>query len=344
MYTVAELHFELQDEIGRGGEGVVYRAFDKQMNAILAVKVIPVASITNLDSFFDEARKLYLSRHHNIVPVQYACAKDNCVYMAMPYFKNGSVEDILKKRFMTVFEIIRYSLQFLSGLNNIHTKKLIHLDVKPANFLISDSDTALLSDFGVAQHVGAFGFAKVREVTEIYAPPEFFVQKSSHNLKFDIYQSGVSLYRMCNGPEMYLQQVINAATVRGKKDNQNYIDALTSGKFMKSPPFLPHIPKPLRTIVRKAMKPDPDDRFGSILDMLNALSRIQGTNHWQFNKNSDTDLLWSQGNSTVRARKTRTLWEVTALKNDRRKNDWCATGLNDAEKESFLTECFKDLW
>ena len=344
MYTVAELHFELRGEIGSGGEGVVYQAFDKQMNAILAVKVIPIGSFSNLDAFFDEARKLYLSRHHNVVPVQYACTKDDKVYMAMPYYQRGSVAQLMKRRFLTVFEVVRYSLQFLSGLNNIHTKQLIHFDVKPENFLISDSDTVLLADFGVAQQVVAFGFAPVREVTEIYAPPEYFLQQSQHNLKFDIYQAGISMYRMCNGSEMYIEQVIKAATVRGKKDNQNYIDALTAGKFMTNPPFLPHIPRSLRKVVRKAIKPNPDDRYDSILDMLNALSRIDDTNLWQFTKNSETNLVWTLENSEVTALNNGTVWQITALKNGRRKNDFCATGLDDAQKEALLTECFKEKW
>ena len=158
--TEAKLNFELRNKIGDGGEAEVYEAFDPQLNATLAVKKIPITSFTDKDLFFEESRKLYLTNHHNVVDIIYACQDDDYVYLAMAFYKNGSLKALIDQRFLTSREVIRYSLQFLSGLNNIHSKGLIHFDIKPENILINNSNQALISDFGLAQYTVHYGFAQ----------------------------------------------------------------------------------------------------------------------------------------------------------------------------------------
>jgi len=344
MYTVASLDLKINNRIGKGGEGTVHEAVDRQLNTTFAVKIVPTTRFTNFDGYFAEARKLYLSRHHNVVPIQYACKTDENIYMAMPLFRKGSIADLMKVRFLTAHEVLRYSIQFLSGLNNIHAKGLVHFDIKPENFLISDSDSIMLSDFGMAEYAGNFGFADVRETTKLYAPPEYFSQGSKHNLKFDIYQAGLSIYRMCVGHEMFLKEAERAATVKGRKDNQNFINSLTSDKFWKGVTYLPHIPKALRRVVRKATHSDMDTRYGSVLDMLNDLSRIAEINRWQFQKFNDSQFQWTCGTRKVQAQIQSSAWETYADKADRKKKDFCRNNLTEKEKDDILYDCLNGSW
>lgn len=90
--------------------------------------------------------------HPNVVQIQYACKDDKNVYIAMPFYKNGSLKSLMTKRMLTAREIIRYAIQFISGVAHIHSKGLLHLDIKPDNILLSDNDEALLSDFGLADY------------------------------------------------------------------------------------------------------------------------------------------------------------------------------------------------
>src|SRR5699024_1991064 len=121
----------------------------------------------------------------------------------------------------------------------------LHFDVKLENILISKSNQALISDFGLAQYTGNYGFASVFGTTPIYAPPELFSQQA-HNIKYDIYQAGITLYRMCNGDTNFLHQVQSALISRGKKDDKNFINAVQKGNFPDRNKYLPHIPKSLK--------------------------------------------------------------------------------------------------
>lgn len=96
--------------------------------------------------------------------------------LAMPFFEKGSLKKLLDSRNLTVKEIIRYALQFLSGLNNIHSKGVLHFDLKPENILISDSNVAVISDFGLAEYIARTGTSRVGGVTPDIMPPEFYSQ------------------------------------------------------------------------------------------------------------------------------------------------------------------------
>ncbi len=90
------------------------------------------------------------SAHPNVVQIHYACYDADRIYLAMPYYRKGSVTSLITDKYMTVREIVTVGCQVLSGLHNIHSKGLIHFDVKPDNILLSDRGEALLSDFGLA--------------------------------------------------------------------------------------------------------------------------------------------------------------------------------------------------
>jgi len=132
----------------------------------------------------------------------------------MPYYAKGSIKILLSNRFLTVRQIIRYAIQFLTGLHNIHSKKLIHFDVKPDNILISDNDEAMLSDFGLAQPVNLLGIAGQDRLYNKQRPPEAF--KYDHfDLRYDIYQVGITLYRMCNGNDIFNNQFLKYTNGKG---------------------------------------------------------------------------------------------------------------------------------
>ena len=130
-----------------------------QLDAEIVVKQIPKAKIASTANFFDESKALYASAHPNVVQIHYACEDTDSVYLAMPYYRKGSVTGLITGKNMTVREIVTVGCQILSGLHNIHSKGLIHFDVKPDNILLSDRQEALLSDFGLAKQMNLSGVA-----------------------------------------------------------------------------------------------------------------------------------------------------------------------------------------
>lgn len=344
MFTNSLLSFTLINQIGFGGEAEVHLATDHQLNAQIVIKKISKVNFTDIDKFFEESKKLYLTAHHNIVKIMYGSQDDDYVYLALPYYPKGSLKRIIDHRFLTSREIIRYSLQFLSGLNNIHSKGLIHFDIKPENILIDDSNKALISDFGLAEYMGYYGFAQVNGTTPVLAPPELFTQ-AQHNLKFDIYQAGITLYRMCAGDNSFFQQVNDAFMSRGVSNQAHFINNLQRENFPKRNNFLPHIPKPLRNVIKKALKANPDNRYNSILEMLNDLSKIEIANDWMYKKHVNIET-WEKDNYIVTCTEnlTNNKFTVSALKKGRRKTIYCKICNNKEEANNLLYDSLNTIW
>ncbi len=343
LLTEAKLNFDLGEKIGKGGEGEVYQAKDHQLNATLAVKKVAHGKFINGSQFFEEAKKLYLTRHRNVVEVNYGCKDEDYIYLAMPFYQKGSLKGICDSRFLSSREIIRYGLQFLSGLHHIHSKGLIHFDVKLENILISNSDQALISDFGLAQHTGNYGFSRVFGTTKVYAPPELFDQ-AKHNLKFDIYQAGITLLRMCIGDKIFNDQINQALIKRGHKADANLIERLKKGTFPDRTYHFPHIPKPLRKVIANALNPDPNNRYDTVLEMQNDLAKIEHGNDWLFTTDYEGNETWTDGSRKLIAMFDGTNWFVECTKNNRRKTDYCKKGLNNSDKNSLLYRALMSQW
>ncbi len=281
--TKATLDFEPIKEIGhQGRNSTVYLAHDKQLDAELVIKKIEKNKIPNPAEFYTEAKRLYDSEHQHVVQIKYACEDSDHIYLAMPFYKNGSLKTLIDTRFLTVREILRYATQFLSGLHNIHVKKLIHFDVKPDNILISNSDEALISDFGLAKNMNALGLSSTDKVYPRQIPPETFSQ-THHSMLYDIYNAGLTLYRMCNGNQYYYQQVGQYP------DQPAYIAAICGGTFPNRNMYFPHIPKSLRKVINKALSVNQTDRHQTVLELINDLSPIAQLLDWKFVRLANND-------------------------------------------------------
>lgn len=206
-YQKAQLTFDIVREIGRDGRNShTFVAHDHQLNAEIVTKQIRKSSLTCPSEFFAESQALYAAAHPYVVQVHYACFDDDYIYVAMPYYQNGSVKSLITGRHMTVREIIGIGSQVLAGLHNIHSKNLIHFDVKPDNVLLSPRWEALVSDFGLAKQMNYSGVAAQDRHYTPMIPPEALAT-DQFDRTFDIYQVGLTLYRMCNGNEHFHAQL-----------------------------------------------------------------------------------------------------------------------------------------
>jgi len=327
------------DLIGSGGEGNVYKSFDPQLNRIIAHKAIPIASFSRIDEFFEEARKVFLSKHHNVVEIYYGCRTVDSICLAMPFFEKGSLKKLLDTRNITEKEVIRYSLQFLSGLNNIHSKRVFHFDLKPENVLISDSNVAVISDFGLARHVGRSGTVPTGGVTPNMMPPEYYVL-GAQTERFDVYQAGLTMYRMCNSEKRFQEQ--EQRVTHGATDPRRALkDAIEAGIFPDRDFFLPHVSLSLRKIIKRALELNPNDRYATVFDMLNDLCKIDKTHDWAL-ADTATGEEWTRRGDVVTATLNGVRWDVVAKRNGRRNNTYCAVGLDKSHKHSLLARCFKE--
>lgn len=220
---------------------------------------------------------IYENKHPNIVEIQYASQDDEYIYMAMPYYKNGSLNSLAQKRFLSVREIVRYSLELLSAVNCIHSKGLIHLDIKPTNILLDGTGKALLTDFGLSRYMDENGIAEQDINYTLHADPEYYLN-SGRSVQSDIYQIGLTLYRLCNGVGILNQQLAEL-NITSRDDLREQVLA---GEFPKRDYFLPHIPKKLAKIINKALKVNTNERYRNTIEMMNDLSAIDENLDWIF--------------------------------------------------------------
>jgi serine/threonine protein kinase len=340
-YNKAEVTFDLITEIGQSGHNSrTFVSKDHQLDAEIVIKQIPKAKLASASNFFDEARMLYASAHPNVVQIHYACHDNDYVYVAMPHYKKGSVARLITGRHMTVREVVTAGCQVLSGLHNIHSKGLIHFDVKPDNILMSDRMEALLSDFGLAKQMNLNGVALQDRLYFKMVPPEAVVG-DTFDLTFDIYQFGLTLYRMCNGNESFYTQHARYGSGSSFDRDQFKFD-VRNGRFPDRKAFASHIPSRLRTIVKQCLETDSSKRYGSAVDVANALALVDGpTLDWRLAE-SPNKRVWTKddhGNHyefTVYQDNSCQCFKMVGSGQPRRVAEGCRASISVSETQKFL--------
>lgn len=348
--TVASLSFDKGSVIGRGQgmNSTVYLARDHQLDTQLAMKEVAKAKLPLGSEYFAEARRLYDARHKHVVEVKYACEDKDNVYLAMPYYGAGTLQSLLERRYLSVREIVRYGLEFMAGLHHVHVKGLVHLDIKPSNILLDDSDTATLADFGLCREVTALGLAEMPRAYRRHLPPERLVSPNAPVSKqADVYQAGLTLYRMCVGVAEFDRQVVMHGI-------ETSLGAITAGTFPDRGRFLPHIPRRLRKVVLTAIKVDLSNRYGSVLDLLNALAIVDKSLDWMYQESG----AWGEGtwreSGNGAARKVSLTsragaWDVHACRvtptgQERRVTSFCKSGLTEAQAKRVVEHALRNRW
>lgn len=290
------INFERIRAIGNeeGKNSETFLAKDIQLNAEFIVKSIPKNKFSNANEYFAEARMLYDCRHINIAKIQYASEDENNIYFSMPYYKNGSLSKVINNRYLTVREIVKYTLDLLSGVAYIHSKGLIHLDIKPTNVLIDDSNRAVLTDFGLSRYLDENGVADQLNNYILTLDPEYF-SSSGRTVLSDIYQVGLTLYRLCNGNNV-LREQFNALN---PTDDSELKEIIVNGSFPDRNYFLPHIPNKMRSVIKKALKVNTNERYNNVIEMMNDISEIEENLDWVYTNNPSELYYLNNGNNKI---------------------------------------------
>lgn len=297
-YSKAEVSFHLDIEIGHeGSNSKTFIAHDDQLDAKIVIKKLLKTSISSVDQYFEESKTLYLSSHPNVVQVHYACQDAAHVYIAMPYYERGSLNALMNKRYLTVREIVTFGCQIATGLHNIHSKNLVHFDIKPDNVLLSDRGEALVSDFGLSKRVGTSGTAEQDRLYFKMCPPEAYVDRP-HGPAFDIYQLGLTLYRMCAGNDEFYRQFAAYGTTPAAFDRNSFKVAVRNGQFPDCDKFPEHIPARLRSVVKECMESDLTLRTKSAIGVANGLALVDEKLDWLYSV-TPTGRLWSRRSDSM---------------------------------------------
>lgn len=341
-YNRAQLVFDLVREIGQDGRNSqAFVSRDHQLDAEIVIKRVQKSNLVSTNGFFAESKALYASSHPNVVQIHYACEDNDYIYLAMPYYQKGAVNTLITGRFMTVREAVAAGCQVLSGLHNIHSKGLIHFDIKPDNILLSDRGEAMLSDFGLAKQA-VLGLAQPDGIYTPMVAPEV-LQGQQCAKTYDIYQFGLTLYRMCIGNEAFYQQVESYGK-HPNFDSNRFVQDVVGGRFPNRDAFPAHIPNRLKNVIKKCLKVSPADRYTSAIDIANALAQVDGeTLDWRYefdngkrvwNKNKGGTLTVLTVEANGQSNCTR---ETLATGVTRRVKAMCKAATTEREIVSFLS-------
>ena len=282
----------------RGWNSEVFLIDEPQLGGRMVVKEIRKAAFPNAN-YFDEAQRMFATHHPNVVPIQYACdtalgaCGDPVVSLVMRFFKKGSLADLLDKGPVPVNDLLSLATRSLLGVGYIHSKGMLHLDLKPSNIMISDTGEPMVADFGQARELNAAGTVKFPPLYPTAIPPEAH-QGLPAAVDSDLYHFGLLLYRAVNGNVLFKSQV--------PPTQHDLARATLSGKFPNRKEFLPHVPPRLRTIIRKALSVDRTRRYQSASELSKELGRINPTPNWTVRFAANGAISWSaarQGRPTI---------------------------------------------
>lgn len=338
MYKIntvrANLSLEGWKNIGgeEGRNSQVWTALDTQLDEPVILKEITKKSLNQqrVQDYFTESKLLNEANHPHIMPIRYAAEDENNIYITMPFYPAGSINTRIEQKMLTVREIVKYSLDFLSGLMFIHIKGMLHLDIKPTNIIINDFDRAILTDFGLSRHLDENGFATQPFLYRYHRSPESF-QTEERTVLDDIYQVGLTIYRMAYGNNVFHSQ-FQSLLKQNNDELHKVFPYIQKGEFPNRQFTLPHIPDRLRKLIIKALHPKPDKRFQTVLDLINELSKIDQLLDWEYETNADNSMfLWSIDNET----------SIIKIYVDNQGYDWLVRGDKTNKKSTKVTNISK---
>jgi eukaryotic-like serine/threonine-protein kinase len=268
--------YHVESFVAAGGMGVVYKAWDDQMNVHLAMKVLSTDAAENpaaLRRFHFEGEKLQQLKHPNIVPF-YGLFQDQGTYFLLEGFINGhTLKEILNEqpdRRLPFSEALIYLRALYSALGYAHSLGVIHCDVKPANLMVDEAGNIFLTDFGIARHAGSMATTFAGVGTSYYMAPEQ-IQAGTPTPATDIYALGVMLFEMLTGQRPFTGNESEVAAV-GPDPN----DRIRAAQLTLPPPdprsLNPDISPQVAAAILKAMRKNPVERFATTNAFLAAVS------------------------------------------------------------------------
>ena len=198
-------HYEVVSELGRGGMGVVYKAWEPSLNRYVAIKALGEHLLNDeglIERFTREAKSMAAINHPNVIQVYFIGMEERQPYFAMEFIEGVSLDDLLRgNHVLSVAHAKEILRQACAGLAVAHDLKLVHRDIKPANLMVCDDGTVKVVDFGIAQ-TREYG-DKLTNTGEFvgtpgYLSPEVCTGKDV-DLRSDIFALGIVFYEMLAG-------------------------------------------------------------------------------------------------------------------------------------------------
>ena len=288
--------YEIIEEIGHGGMGIVYRAHDTRLNRDVALKVIADSYLSSSatpitathERFLREARSSSALNHPNICTIYDVGEKDGRPYLVMELLEGRTLKQIIHALPLPVDQVLDYSIQLASALVEAHRHGILHRDIKPANLFVvrrgQGNGVLKVLDFGLAKRsllagdasatnsmgnmTGLDGMGTLTTTgstvgTVAYMAPE---QARGEELdgRADVFSAGVVMYEMATGSSPFFGQSV-----------ADIIAGLLAREPEPIRKRVPQFPKELDRVIQKALAKDKEQRYSSAAELLADLERVR---------------------------------------------------------------------
>ena len=303
--------YGLLEEIGRGGQGVVFRARQKSLNRIVALKVIGLgqwSTSAHLKRFRLEAEAAASLDHPYIVPIYEVGERDGQCYFSMKFVEGGQLDEVVRPTPISIRQAAELVAKVARTVQYAHEHGILHRDIKPGNILLDANGEPQLTDFGLARLVESE--STVTRTLEVLGTPSYMApeQAAGNNAKLtratDVYGLGAVLYQLLTGHPPFAGGT-TYETIKLLLETEPRLPRLWNQK----------VDRDLSTICVKCLEKDPERRYSSALALAEDLERwlrhepIQARRIGVFTRGKK----WVQRNPTIVAVATLSLALIAAV-------------------------------
>ena len=268
-------HYRVLDKIGAGGMGIVYRAYDEQLDREVALKVLPFGTLADEEArrrFRKEALALAKLNHPNVETVHEFASANGMDFLAMELIPGRALSEKLRDGPLAQQEILHLAVQLSDGLTAAHERGIIHRDLKPGNLIVTPDGRLKILDFGLAKLVQPETSVDLTQTVSVYSgkvsgtlpymSPEQ-LRGMPVDPRSDIFAAGAVLYEMATGRRPFPQ--LQSAELMGAILHKSP-DAPSTVN--------PEVSPGLERVICKALEKEPSSRYHTAREMRAALEGI----------------------------------------------------------------------
>jgi serine/threonine-protein kinase len=271
-------NYRIQEKLGVGGQGEVYKAIDTKLGRTVVVKVLPpelTVKEANLKRFEREARLASSLDHPNICTIFDMDEVDGVHYIAMQYVEGRNVRQLVNGRPLELRSALLIAIQVTDALTAAHAKGIIHRDIKSGNVMVTDTGQAKVLDFGLAKllddetsHAGSIDRTQLTEIGVPYGTPTHAAPEQARgdltDARTDIFSTGVLLYELLTGTWPFRGKTTIDVRHAVLHDQPKPIAEARPG----------YVPPRLQQIMDRALAKEPRDRYQKIAEFRDDLRGV----------------------------------------------------------------------
>ncbi|MFC1851970.1 protein kinase [candidate division CSSED10-310 bacterium] len=267
--SLLQNRFQILEEIGTGGMGVVFKAHDDALDEIVALKVLKPEFATEdkmISRFKREIKVARKIKHPNVCRIYNYGSFQEIFFISMQFVDGENLSTLITKGQLTEPTKINIVHGLINGLEAAHQQNIIHRDLKPSNIMVTDHFQPIIADFGLAKHMAVPSLTLPEEIlgTPYYLPPETF-QGETFDQRSDIYSLGVIFYELFTGHIPFPGST--PVEVAMKHIQESPISPISINEELS---------EAINGIILKCLQKKPEDRYQQVQEILTNLSQDDG--------------------------------------------------------------------